>query len=89
MPGQKQLEYVVTGHRVDAHGSVATCKGAEIPLDTDLGGRSDAFNPVELLLAALAACMIKGIERVAPMIQVEWRSPLLATRNVVASSPAC
>jgi uncharacterized OsmC-like protein len=26
------------------------------------GGRADAFNPAELLLAALSACIIKGIE---------------------------
>jgi uncharacterized OsmC-like protein len=31
-------------------------------------GNPDAFNPAELLLAALSACMIKGIERVTPML---------------------
>ena len=41
---------------------------AEVVLDTDPGGRRDAFNPVELLLSALAACMLKGIERVTPML---------------------
>ena len=66
MPAQKSLEYSVTAHRVDAHGSIARCNGAEIVLDTDLAGRADAFNPAELLLTALAACMLKGIERVAP-----------------------
>ncbi len=34
---------------------------------------SDAFNPAELLLAALAACMIKGIERVTPILKFELR----------------
>ncbi len=38
-------------------------------LDTDLAGRQDAMNPVELLLSALAACMLKGIERVTPMLK--------------------
>lgn len=37
-------------------------------LGTDMAGRQDAFNPVELLLAALAACMIKGAERVTPLL---------------------
>jgi uncharacterized OsmC-like protein len=73
MPAQKPLEYFVTGRRVDAHGSIAKCKGAEIVLDTNLAGRADAFNPAELLLAALSACMIKGIERVAPMIRFQYR----------------
>lgn len=61
------LEYDVVAKRIDAHGSAAHCKDAEIILDTDVNGRVDAFNPAELLLAAIAACMIKGIERIAPM----------------------
>ena len=67
------LEYDVKASRVDAHGSEATAKAATITLDTDVSGRQDAFNPAELLLAAIAACMIKGIERVAPMIHFQFR----------------
>jgi len=59
------LEYDVVARRIDAHGSSARCKDAEIILDTDVDGRVDSFNPAELLLAAIAACMIKGIERIA------------------------
>ena len=62
------LEYRVTAQRIDAHGSLARCKDTEITLDTDMEGRVDAFNPAELLLAALSACIIKGIERVTPML---------------------
>ena len=62
------LTYQVSAHRVDATLSLASAKSAEIALDTALSGREDALNPVELLLAALAACMLKGIERVSPMI---------------------
>ena len=36
-------------------------------------GRPDALNPAELLLVSLAACMIKGAERVAPMINFDVR----------------
>ena len=62
------LEYAVNARRIDAHGSLATTKSASIVLDTDVKGRLDAFNPAELLLAAVAACMIKGIERVSPLL---------------------
>ena len=48
-------------------------KQADIALDTDLAGNPDAFNPAELLLAALSACMIKGIERVTPILNFELR----------------
>lgn len=63
------MEYRVQAHRVDSHGSLAIAKEAEVTLDTDLAGRRDAMNPVELLLSALAACMLKGIERVTPMLK--------------------
>lgn len=61
-----KLEDPVQANRIDAHGSALRCKDSEIALETDPVGRSDAFNPAELLPAALAACMLKGIERVAP-----------------------
>jgi uncharacterized OsmC-like protein len=62
------MDYIVVAQRVDASGSLARAKQAEVILGTDLAGREDAFNPVELLLAALAACMIKGVERVKPLL---------------------
>jgi uncharacterized OsmC-like protein len=67
------LEYSVHARRLDGHGSLATTKNAEIILDTDINGRKDAFNPAELFLAAVAACMIKGIERVTPMLKFDLR----------------
>ena len=66
-----KMRFHVASQRVDAHGSVSRCKQAEIALDTDLAGNPNAFNPAELLLAALSACMIKGIERVVPILKFE------------------
>ena len=68
-----KMIFHVESVRMDAHGSVSRCKSAEITLDTDLAGRPDAFNPAELLLAALSACIIKGIERVAPTLKFSLR----------------
>jgi len=67
------MEYRVTTERIDAHGSLARTKDASLVLDTDVAGRRDAFNPAELFLAAIAACMIKGIERVTPMLRFDLR----------------
>lgn len=69
-----KLEFDVTARRLSAHGSEACCKQAVIPLDTDLAGNPEAFNPAELLLAALSACIIKGIERVTPMLKSQLRA---------------
>jgi uncharacterized OsmC-like protein len=67
-----KLEFAVTARRLDRHASLARCKDATLTLDTALAGRRDAFNPAELLLAALSACIIKGIERVAPMLNFSF-----------------
>lgn len=87
MATSKKLEYHVAAERIDAHGSIARCKSAEITLDTDMAGRQDAFNPAELLLGALSACMLKGIERVTPMIRFELRGVSIAIHGVRQDTP--
>ena len=82
-----KLTFDVTARRLDAHGSVASTKDATVTLDTDLAGRRDAFNPAELLLAAISACMIKGIERVAPMLRFEIRGVHVALHGVRQDVP--
>lgn len=81
------LTYNVTARRVDAHGSLARTKDAEIVLDTAIAGRADAFNPAELFLASIAACMIMGIERVTPMLEFDLRSVEVKLHGVRQDSP--
>ena len=81
------LEYNVRAKRLDATQSEAYTKDATIKLDTDINGRMDAFNPAELLLAALAACMIKGIERVSPMIHFNLRGVEVKLHGVREDAP--
>ena len=81
------LEYRVKARRIDAHGSTAETKAAAITLDTDIAGRMDAFNPAELLLASIAACMIKGAERVAPMIKFDLHSMEVRLHGVRQDAP--
>jgi uncharacterized OsmC-like protein len=81
------LEYRVAARRIDTHGSRATCKDAEITLDTDMNGRPDAFNPAELFLAAIAACILKGIERVTPMLRFDLRGTEVKLHGVRQDSP--
>ena len=81
------LEYHVTARRQDQHGSLAACKGAEIVLDTDVNGRPDSFNPAELFLASIAACMIKGIERATPMLNFDLRGVEVRLHGVRQDAP--
>lgn len=79
--------YQVFTERVDAHGSIAYCKNAEITLDTDVQNRDDAFNPAELLLAALSGCIIKGIERVTPILNFKLRGVEVRVTGVRQDTP--
>jgi uncharacterized OsmC-like protein len=81
------LEYRVSARRIDAHGSEATTKQASLTLDTDIQGRADAFNPAELFLASIAACMIKGIERAAPMIHFNFTGVEIKLHGIRQDAP--
>jgi uncharacterized OsmC-like protein len=81
------LEYTVTAQRIDGHGSEARTKDAVLTLDTDVNGRPDAFNPAELFLAAVAACMIKGIERMIPLLKFQLRGVEVRLHGVRQDSP--
>lgn len=81
------LEYRVAARRIDSHGSEATTKDARIVLDTDMAGRPDAFNPAEMLLASLAACILKGAERVIPMLDFELQGIEVSLHGMRQDSP--
>ena len=66
------MTFRVEATRTDSTGSLLTSKDTKLVIDTSLAGRLDALNPVELLLAALAACMLKGIERIAPTLDFKF-----------------
>jgi uncharacterized OsmC-like protein len=88
MPDEKpKMTFDVTARRLDAHGSTAHCKDADLALDTDLAGRRDALNPAELLLAALSACMLKSIERVAPILKFQLRGVQVHVHGVRQDVP--
>jgi uncharacterized OsmC-like protein len=82
-----QLHFDLVARRLSAHASQASCKNATIALDTDLAGNPDAFNPAELLLAALSACMIKGIERVVPILKFDLRGVEVRVHGVRQDVP--
>lgn len=83
----QKMRFHVETKRLSAHLSQASCKQARIDLDTDLAGNPDAFNPAELLLAALTACMVKGIERVAPILKFEYRGVAVTVDGVRQDVP--
>ena len=82
-----KMEFDVVSVRLSAQASQARCKDATITLDTDMAGNTQAFNPAELLLAALSACMIKGIERVTPILKFDLRGVEVRVHGVRQDVP--
>ncbi len=82
-----KLQFQVHARRESAHVSSASCKNARIDMDTDLAGNPDAFNPAELLLAAVSACMIKNIERVTPILKFQLRGVEVRVHGVRQDVP--
>lgn len=81
------LEYLVEARRIDAMVSEASAGDSRVALATGMVGQPDAFNPAQMLLAALAACMIKGIERVSPLLDFDVRGVEVRLRGVRQDSP--
>ncbi|MES2398741.1 MAG: OsmC family protein [Pseudomonadota bacterium] len=86
-PNSPKMEFDVSATRLSAHASQAVCKQASITMDTDLKGNAAAFNPAELLLAALSACMIKGMERVVPILDFQMRGAEVHVHGVRQDVP--
>ena len=49
----------------DADAGVAFCKQVELPMMHIPNGQVDMFNPADLFLASLAACILKNLKRLA------------------------
>ena len=84
------LEYAITARRTTpTMGTASSARAAEasVSLDTAPEGRADAFNPAELLLTAVAACMLKGIERVRPMLGFSLRGATVHVHGVRQDVP--
>jgi len=82
-----KMEYNVTTTSHAGADSRAVAKQASIVLDTDMAGRVDAFNPAELLLAAVGTCMLKSMQRIIPMIKFEMQGAEIKLHGVRQDIP--
>ena len=82
-----KMEYNVTTTSRAGADSRAVAKQASIVLDTDMAGRVDAFNPAELLLAAVGTCMLKSMQRIIPMINFEMQGAEIKLHGVRQDIP--
>lgn len=80
------LDYFVRSEFSNGIGK-AFCKEAEISLDAALETRTDAFNPAELLLAAISACMTKGALRAAKLNNIDIRAVEVRLKGTRQDAP--
>jgi len=79
--------FTIKATRVDEHLSHAGNDHFSLPLGTDMQGNLDALNPMEMLMAALAACMIKGANRLMPLLPVRLDAMEITLSAVRQDSP--
>lgn len=81
------LEYAVEARRIGAHRSEVRTRAASIVLDTDAKGGAQAFNPAELLLAALAGSIVEAVEHLAATLEFEMDGVEVKVRGVRQEAP--
>lgn len=63
----------VSASRVDHRESICRRAGTSIAISTHASQHNDALNPVELMLASLAGCLIKGVDMASPALNFSLR----------------
>jgi uncharacterized OsmC-like protein len=66
------LSFEIAAKRLDDRSSQITAQDVELVIDSGVEPRPDALSPIELLLAAQAACFLKGIERLSPTLNFRF-----------------
>jgi uncharacterized OsmC-like protein len=82
----EMMNFELTAKRLSNTASEARSKDVTLEIDSGINPRSDALSPMELLLASQAACFLKGIERTAPTLNIEFtgvKVKMHATRPVL------
>ncbi len=68
------LTYTVEAERIAPGISVARTREAAIQFDSSPGLADDRFGPADLLGAALAACLLKNVERFAALLPFRYEA---------------
>lgn len=66
------MQFELNAKRISDNSSELKSKDVTLTVDSGISPRTDALSPMELLLAAQAACFLKGIERTAPTLNFEF-----------------
>ncbi len=77
----------VPARRMDSQRPGAEAEAARVAAEADPGGRGDAPDPAEMLTARLAAGLLKGATRAAPLPRFEMRGIEVGLHGPRRASP--
>lgn len=81
------LEYEVIAEQVVRNISTARAKRAQIYFDSSPGQSEHLLNPAELLLSAFAACLLKNVERLSPVLRLSYERATVRVLGVREDKP--
>ena len=81
------LEYDVQAEQVVPNVSTSRAKRAQIYFDSSPGQSEHLLNPAELLLSAFAACLLKNVERLTPILRFTYQRAAVHVHGVREDKP--
>ncbi|HAJ37976.1 MAG TPA: osmotically inducible protein C [Chloroflexi bacterium] len=81
------LEYTVEAEQVVPNVATARAKRAQIFFDSSPGQSEHLLNPAELLLSAFSACLLKNVERLAPILRFSYTRAAIRVHGVREDKP--
>ncbi len=84
---EKMLEYQIKSNSKAGGNAFAIANKTEIRFDASAGRDDTLPNPAELLLTALAACILKNVERYAEILHLSYRSAQISIKGQRSDRP--
>ena len=81
------LSYKITAHSESAGNATANANQSEIRFDASSGRDNQLPNPAELLLTALAACILKNTERYSEILHYPYKSAKITVKGERSDQP--
>ncbi|HQV51910.1 MAG: OsmC family protein [Flavobacteriales bacterium] len=81
------LNYTITAHSAKGGEAHGVANNGAVRFDASVSGQDGLPNPTELLLTALAACMLKNVERFSEILKFDYETADIEIYGVRNDSP--
>jgi len=81
------LSYKIKAESLKGGIATSEANNSYIPFDASAGRKENLPNPAELLLSALAACMLKNVERFSKILKFDYEKATVEINGVRTDTP--